>query len=148
MPGYDVTAHSAAKPSVVFGLLADCTTWPTWSPIDTAEIVDGEEPEGVGTIRVFRTGRNVSRERIVEMAPDRHIGYVIESGALLDYRGDILLSRTVDGGTDIRWRATFRPKTPGTGWFWRLVLTNFMRRCAQGLAAHAESVERTTRRTT
>lgn len=144
MSGYEVTAHSAARASVIFALLADCTTWPKWSVIDAGEIVDGEGPEGVGTTRSFRVGRNFSRERIVELTPDKHFGYVMDAGILPDYRGDVFLTPLADGGTKIRWRGTFRPRPPGTGWLWRLYMTYFMGRFARGLAAYAETLERAT----
>jgi hypothetical protein len=146
MPGYEVNAHSAARAHVVFTLLATGVTWPTWSPIDTAEILndegDAEGAEGVGTTRVFRTGRNVSREKVEELVPDRRLGYVMVGGPLRDYRGDVSLSPAADGGTDICWRATFSPKIPGTGWFWQLFLSRYMRRFVDGLAAHAASLDR------
>jgi hypothetical protein len=73
-------------------------TWPSWSRIDEFSVAGGADPEGpqgVGAVRVFRTGRQVSRS------------------------------------------GTFTPRIPGTVWFWRLFLTVFMRRMANGLAAYA-----------
>lgn len=145
MSRYNVTAHSAAEAHVIFTLLTTTATWPAWTPIDTAEVVDGEpnEPERVGTVRVYHTGRHVSREQIVELVTDRRFSYEVLSGSFRYYRGTVALTPTADG-TDIRWHATFRPKVPGTGWLWKLYLTWFMARCAHGLAAHAASLQRAT----
>ena len=57
---------------------------------------------------------------------------------LKDYRADIDLAARQDGGTVISWQASFDPKYPGTGWFWRLFMTLVLRKIASDLAAAAE----------
>jgi hypothetical protein len=144
----DVTVESAAPPAAVYALLRAGETWPTWSPITSFELERpaDHEPEGVGAVRIFRTVqplRNVttSRERIVELVPDRRLSYVLLSGLpLSDYRADVDLTPN-GSGTTIRWHSTFDPAVRGTGWFYRAVLGAFIRRCAQGLAAHASTVQ-------
>ena len=141
MKTIDVTAHSPATARELFALVADGATWPTWSPISSfaLERPGDTEREGIGAVRVFRTdqttGRVTSRERIVELVPDRRLSYELLSGLpLRGYHADIDL--TPDGtGTTIRWRSTFRPKVPGTGWLYRMALARFIQRCATGLAA-------------
>lgn len=134
----DVTASTSADPAAVYALLADGATWPAWSPIGSFAL---ERPgpdggEGVGAIRVFRTGRTTSREEIVELVPDQQLSYVLRSGlAVRDYRADVELTPAAGGGTTIRWRSSFHPKVPGTGWLYRYALTRFITRCAEGLAA-------------
>jgi len=135
----DVAAVSAAKPDVVYALLADGSTWPTWSPIGSFELErpGPMAPEGLGAVRVFRTGRTVSREELVELVPGRRLSYRLLSGLpLRGYRADVDLT-PAGTGTTIRWHSTFRPRVPGTGWLYRLVLGRFIQRCADGLAAHA-----------
>ncbi|WP_186382896.1 SRPBCC family protein [Amycolatopsis rhizosphaerae] len=59
---YIVKANSRAKPSAVYAALIHAGTWPLWSPIDSAEIEGGGDPDQeqeVGETRVFRTGRAV-----------------------------------------------------------------------------------------
>lgn len=135
----DVSARSAADPRTVHALLAAGSTWPQWSPIGsfTLERPAADAPEGVGAIRVFRTGRTTSREEIVELVPQRRLSYRLLSGLpLRDYRADVDL--TPDGdGTVIHWRSRFLARVPGTGWLYRWALGKFIRRCADGLAAHA-----------
>lgn len=138
----DVTASSAARPSAVYALLRDGATWPAWSPIGSFELeAPGRDaPEGVGAIRVFRTGRVTSRERLVELVPDRRLAYELVTGlAIRDYRADVDLTARDggDGGTEIRWHSSFTAKIPGTGWLYRRTLERFIRRCAEGLAAAA-----------
>jgi Polyketide cyclase / dehydrase and lipid transport len=137
----DVTASSRAAPSAVFGLLADGASWPRWSPIESFELERPGEPppEGVGAIRVFRRGRTVGRDQIVEVVPDRRFRYVSISGLPVeDYRAEVNLE-PVDDGTTIRWHASFAPKVAWTGWFLQRGLGRFLEQCANGLAEHAAS---------
>jgi hypothetical protein len=139
----DERAWTAADPDIVYGLLAKGATWPVWSPIGSFELEEeGEgEPEGLNAVRIFRTGRTASVERLVELRPGRRLSYTLLRGLpLKDYRADIDLERA-DGGTNIRWHSTYEPKRRGTGWFYRLVLAKFIGRCVKGLATHAASVD-------
>ncbi|MBX6354278.1 MAG: SRPBCC family protein [Micromonosporaceae bacterium] len=127
----DVKVTTPADPDTVYKLLADPTTWPTWSPIGSY----AEEP-GSGD-RLFRTGRITSRERVVEADPGRRLSYELVSGlAIRQYRADIDLA-PVDGGTSIHWHSSFLPKVPGTGWLYRRTLQRFVEQCAKGLAEYA-----------
>jgi hypothetical protein len=137
---YRVTSHSPATPDAVFAALVRAATWPSWSPIDAAELEGGGDPDGrqqVGDTRIFRTGRAVSRERIVELVPDRRFGYENVSGQFRSYRGTVELAAAPQGGTDITWSAIFEPKVRLSGPFWRWFLTRFMQRMADGLASYA-----------
>lgn len=136
----ETEARSSADAATIYSLLVDGTTWPTWSPLESFELESGDG--GLGSVRVFRTGRTVSREEVVELAPHRRFSYALLSGLpLRGYRANIDLT-PVDGGTLIHWRSTFRPKLPGTGWIYRLALGKFIQRCVDGLAAHAATVGR------
>ena len=147
MGNYDVTASCRADPSHVFGLLVDGSTWPAWSPIDSyaaeLEAVDADpaaQAVQARAVRVFRTGRNVSRERIVDLVPDRLLAYEMLSGSKLlrDYRGRIDLNAVGVGGTCIRWRATWRCPVPGVGWLVERYLRGFQQRMVDGLAQYAD----------
>ncbi|MEV0390755.1 SRPBCC family protein [Nonomuraea sp. NPDC050643] len=136
---YGVTARSQAAPDAVFAALTRASTWPSWSPIDAADVEDGD-PGGrqrVGDTRIFRTGRNVARERIVELVTDRRFVYDNLGGPFRSYRGTVELTPLPEGGTDISWSAIFDPKLPLSGGFWRWYLTRFMQGMADGLAAYA-----------
>lgn len=146
-----MTAASTGSVETVYELLRAGATWPTWSGLGSFELerpspepdragvgADGHGvDEGVGAIRVFRTGPMRSREQIVELVPGRRLSYVLLSGLpLRDYRADVDLSPTAEG-TEIRWHSTFDAKVPGTGWFYRWFLGRFLRQTVDGLAAYA-----------
>lgn len=135
----DVRVPAKARPQDLYPLLRDGASWPVWSPIDCFELrrPAEDEPEGVGAIRVFRTGRHTSVERIAELIPDRRLSYEQLSGlAIRDYRADVDLE--TDGDTTvIHWHSAFRPKVPGTGWIYARTLTRFIQRCAEGLDRYA-----------
>jgi hypothetical protein len=136
----DKTTTTTGAPDAVYDLLADGSTWPTWSPIGSFELLapgDGN-PEGFGAIRLFTTGRHKSRERVVERHPGRSFAYVLEAGlALRDYKAVVTLAPNADGGTTINWRSTFTAKVPGTGGIYRRQLGAFIEQCVQGLALAA-----------
>jgi hypothetical protein len=136
----DKTATTTGAPDAVYELLADGSTWPTWSPIGSFELLasgDGS-PEGVGAVRLFTTGRHKSRERVVERRPGRCFAYVLEAGlALRDYKAVVTLAPSPGGGTTINWRSTFTAKVPGTGGLYRRQLGAFIEQSVQGLAVAA-----------
>lgn len=130
-----------APPATVFALLADGSTWPDWSPIGSFELVEkgDNDPEGVGAVRIFRTGRIASKERVTMARPNEVFAYELVSGlAIRDYRAVVRLQPSGEG-TRISWRSTFRPKLPGTGWVFQRQLGRFIGLTVNGLAAAAES---------
>lgn len=133
--------RSSAPPGEVYRLLRDGSTWPEWGSIDTFELEregDGE-PEGVGAVRAFTSGRVRGRDEVTGFEPDRQFRYNhIEGLPVRDYRGVIDLV-PVGGGTDITWTVSFAPKYPGTGWLLRRALNGFIGRNVDGLARHAAS---------
>jgi uncharacterized protein YndB with AHSA1/START domain len=136
----EVMQHSEAAPASLFALLIDGETWPRWSPIEAFELerTGDPPPEGVGAIRIFRRGRTTGRDEIVEVVPDRRLGYRSLSGLpVRDYRAHVVLEP--DGnGTTIRWEASFSPKLPGTGRLLERGLRRFLEQCARGLAEHGQ----------
>ena len=129
-------AITTADPATVYALLRDGASWPSWSPIESFELgrPGPDEPEGVGAVRVFRSGRVVGRDEIVELVPDRRLSYRHTSNLpVRDYRGDVDLEPAGEG-TAIRWVSEFEPKLPGTGWLLRRGLDGFVAKMTQGLA--------------
>ncbi|WIY01802.1 SRPBCC family protein [Amycolatopsis mongoliensis] len=130
-----VRGVTPADADTVYALLRDGASWPRWSPLGSFELVrEGEdEPEGLGAIRLFRTGRIRSYEKIVALEPGRRFGYALDHGLpLRDYVAYVDLS-PCDGGTEIHWHSTFTAKIPGTGWFYRRFLGRFIGRVVAGL---------------
>ena len=138
-------AHSSASPAAVYALLRDGATWPTWSPLGSFELrQEGRDSgESLDAIRVFRTGRTTTIERVAELVPDRRFSYELVSGIpIRGYRADVDLTPAADGGTDLHWHSSFTAKVPGTGGIIRRSLGKFIGRTVQGLAAHAAALPR------
>jgi hypothetical protein len=132
-------ATTTADPATVYALLRDGATWPSWSPIDSFELErpGADEPEGVGAVRLFRSGRVTGHDEIVELVPDRRFSYAHTSSLpVRNYRGDIDIEPAGDG-TTIRWVSAFDPKVPGTGWLMRRMLDGFIAKLTSGLAERA-----------
>jgi uncharacterized protein YndB with AHSA1/START domain len=124
-----------APPAVVFATLLDRSGWPAWSGHDAFEPVQPGTagPYDVGSVGLLRSGRRVMREQIVEVVPDRRIGYTLLAGLpLRPYRADFDLT-PVGEGTEVRWRASF-DAPPGFGWIYVAALRRFTRRLLDGLA--------------
>nr|WP_245653155.1 SRPBCC family protein [Herbidospora sakaeratensis] len=98
-----------------------------------------DDRQDAGDTRILRTGRSVSRERIVELIDDRRFVYDNLGGPFRSYRGTVDLAPASGGGTHITWSAVFVPKIPFLGGFWTWYLTRFMQRMADGLAAYTGS---------
>ena len=129
-------ATTTADPATVYALLRDGASWPDWSPIDSVELErpGDTEPEGVGAVRVLRSGRVTGRDTIAELVPNRRFAYTHASSLpVRDYRGEIDLTPSA-GGTEIRWVSTFLPKVPGTGALLRRGLDGFIEAMTDGLA--------------
>jgi uncharacterized protein YndB with AHSA1/START domain len=138
----DISAHSAAPVERVWALLADTRGWPEWTPFAAAtlEREGTPPPDGVGAIRRFAYGKIVTRECVVAFEPPHWLAYQLLSGLpVRDYRADVTLRSTPDGGTAIRWQMQFEPIVPGTGWLVRRRLEPFIGDVAQRLARRAEA---------
>jgi hypothetical protein len=134
------TAVTSATPDIVYALLLDRPTWPSWSPLESFEHesdgIDG--PNSLGAIGTFLTGRTHSREELVELVPQRRLSYALLSGLpLRNYQGtvdiDAQRNRTI-----IRWRSTFIAPF-GTGWAFRYGLGRFIGKTVAGLARAADA---------
>ena len=138
-------ATTIAPPEVVYGLLADGSTWPSWSPIGQFDLLEpgereGDQPEGRNAVRLFTTGRTKSRERVVETRPSQVFSYTLEHGMpLRDYKAVVTLAPN-GAGTSIEWRSTFFVIRRGTGWIYRTFLGRFIGRTVQGLAQRAAAL--------
>lgn len=134
---------SSADPETIFSLVKNSATYPFWSMIDEFKLVrpGTDEPHGVGSQRIFRTGRLVMHEEVVELLPGRLAAYTLLSGfPMNEYRAETILE-PVEGGTKITWRCSFYPKYWGSGWFWRLMMSCVFRRFVRDLARASENRE-------
>jgi hypothetical protein len=138
------TATTTADPATVYALLREGATWPVWGPLDSFELErPGEgEPEGLGAVRIFRSGRVTGRDTVAELIQDRRFSYThVSNLPIKNYRADVDLTPAGDG-TEIRWVSAFDPKVPGSGALLRRGLDDFVAKLANGLAGHASSLSR------
>ncbi len=134
MQEIDIRRWIEAEPAVLWELIDDSSSWPTWTPIDSFELARERSAGGTGEIRIFTTGRVRVCEEIVERQPQRRLSYVLLSGlAVRHYRADIDLAPVADG-TELRWHTTFDAKAPGSGWLYRRALTRATGAFVDGLA--------------
>jgi uncharacterized protein YndB with AHSA1/START domain len=141
---YSISVHveSRAAPDRVWALLADTASWADWAPFDEAELESegGDEREGVGAVRRFRSGRRTTRERVVAfVAPERFAYELISGVPVSDYGAEVTLEPSEGGGTSISWESQFRGKFPVPGALVRRSLEGFIRETAEGLARAAEA---------
>ena len=138
------SAITTASQEAVFDLLADGSTWPKWSPINSFKLVV-ESPgggEGVGAIRQFGTGLTGAQEEIVLLDSPTAFAYKLVKSKVLhvrDYRADVTLAPHAEG-TTITWAGSFRPLFPGSGWIWKRVIDGLYRQFAEGLATHSDQL--------
>ena len=140
----EVHADSKASPDAVWQLLADVTTWPSWSSFDEAsyEREGDTDRHGLGAIRRLRIKKLRSREHVLAFDPPRHFAYDYEGSLpLKNYRGDVTLTPSADGsgGTRITWHSEFDTKIPGIGWGMRRSMKKVLTDLSAQLAKAAES---------
>jgi hypothetical protein len=131
-----VTAHSDQPVEQVWALLSNIDTWTQWAPVRSAtrERPGTTEPDGVGSIRSFRTPIGTTiREEIERYEAPNVVGYNLLSGLpIRDYHSVVTLT-PAGGGTDIDWESRFDGR-PATGWFWSAFMKMTLRQYAGALA--------------
>lgn len=138
-----VRVESEASPAAVYAALRDGSTWPEWTTVESFELEspgDGT-PEGLGAVRIWRTGRHTLREETVELVPERRFSYAVLSGlGVKGYRADVDITPT-DRGCDIHWHSAFDAKVPGFGGVYRRALQKATEGFVTGLVAYATTNE-------
>ncbi len=96
----------------------------------------GAEPP----VRLVKVAPGVTiREVIVEEQAPSHHAYSIRSVIpIKDHRADVWLTARADGGTDIRWASSMRPKLPGTGLVLKAALSKAVGDLCKALVKAAE----------
>ena len=121
-----------APPETVWALVSDATRYPEWGPWRAARYQQpGEDsPRGAGAVQWLQSSRRyflrhpVSIERILEVQEGRFLAYTVIGGIpVRNYRAEVTLTPT-DGGTHIRWAATWDP-TPRGRLVWRALRTAY-----------------------
>ena len=101
---------TSAGPEVVWSLVADANTYPSWGPWnDGGYRPPSPGPSRVGSVQWFRYGgRTTSVEAVLEADAPRRLAYTVVSGLpVRNYRADVTLTPLASGGTSVRWTATW-----------------------------------------
>jgi uncharacterized protein YndB with AHSA1/START domain len=135
-----VEATSTASPAEVWQLLSDVTTWTTWAGFTEAayERPGDADPHGAGAVRRFKIGPLRSRERVLEADAPHTFAYDYEGTLpITDYRAEVTLTPTADGGTQITWHSEFGGRVPLAAALVRPMLAASLRMTATRLARAA-----------
>jgi uncharacterized protein YndB with AHSA1/START domain len=104
-----------AEPAVVWALVSDASRYPEWGPwISCAYDRPGDaSPHGPGAVYRLRSTRRylgrhpVSVEQVLEAEEGRFLAYTVVGGIpVRNYRAEVTLT-PADGGTRIRWAASW-----------------------------------------
>jgi len=106
----EATGRTLADVDTVWALVADANTYAQWGPWnDGGYDPPAKGPSLPGSIQWFRFGRRTtSVERILEVdAPSRIVYVVVRGIPVKNYRAEVTLTPDGNGGTSIRWTATW-----------------------------------------
>jgi uncharacterized protein YndB with AHSA1/START domain len=137
----DHNRHAQAPVETVWEIVSNHRAYPQWTTLRTARLErEGtDHPDGVGAVRFLGVGPIGAREEVLEFEPPRHLAYTILSGPpARDYRADVCLEETSDGGTDLRWTGSFRSAPFGAAHLTRVLLVRALRTLADGVVVEAE----------
>jgi polyketide cyclase/dehydrase/lipid transport protein len=118
---FEVNKTTSAPAATVFRLVTDGGNWSTWAkPIvaSSSWARQGDPaPGGIGAVRKLGMWPVFVQEETVEYEQDRRHVYKLvgKPQPADDYHGEVVLTPTPAGGTDIRWSGSFNEKVRGTG---------------------------------
>jgi uncharacterized protein YndB with AHSA1/START domain len=101
---------TSADPQVVWALVADATSYPSWGPWnDGGYQPPSQVPSRKGSIQWFRYGRRTTTvEEILEADEPRRLAYTVVRGIpVRNYRAEVTLTPVASGGTSVRWTAAW-----------------------------------------
>jgi hypothetical protein len=128
------TAHSPKPRSEVWARVADLEGWHEWGPW-TETTYDGKTRRLVSNRKRLTGKPYVMTERVTALEPDERFEYDLLSGLpIKGYHGVVQLSDAADGGTDIRWSASFKSPWPLLGGLWRGAMLKVIRDVSEDLA--------------
>jgi uncharacterized protein YndB with AHSA1/START domain len=133
-----------AEPATVWALVSDATRYPQWGPWSAAEYENSGDssPHGAGAVYWLRSSRRffgrypVSVEKVLEADEERFLAYTVLRGIpVRNYRAEVTLT-PADGGTRIRWAASWDATLAG-----RLVHRELSKLYPQVVTAVAQAAE-------
>jgi uncharacterized protein YndB with AHSA1/START domain len=104
-----------AEPAAVWALVSDAARYPEWGPWSSCEYEHPGDasPHGPGAVYRLRSSRRylgrypVSVEKVLEADEGRFLAYAVVGGIpVRNYRAEVTLT-PADGGTRIRWAASW-----------------------------------------
>jgi uncharacterized protein YndB with AHSA1/START domain len=129
MQDIEIRAEIPAPPAKVFALLEDHAGYARWAGVKESVLRHPGDPppNGLGAIRVLRTGGIAIQEEVTAYEPPRRLEYALTAGLpVREYVGAIDLAAR-GAGTELRWKVRFRPLVPGTGWLLRAATARTLR---------------------
>ena len=130
---------TTAPQAAVWSLLSDLETWDSWGPW-TETRLDGDIRTMVSERKRMGGKPYVMKERVIALVEPDSLEYELLSGLpVKDYHAKVTLSPAADGGTTIRWAATFKPPYPLMGWIWGPAMHKVLRDISQKLADAAKA---------
>ncbi len=138
---FTITAETTASTDHVFALIADATTWTTWTPIRSVERANlaPDGTEQVGTLRSFHIGVGKSLEEVTGLFPGKRITYSLRKGMPISNHVASIELEPRESGCVITWYEGFTPAIAGTGAFFAWFLHTFIAKCMDGLVKKAEA---------
>ena len=113
-------------PPQVWAVLSDHGSMATWLPLRRSDLgVPGATTrDGVGAVRALHLVGPAVREQVTAFDPPHRLAYQLLSGipVVRDYTGEVVLTPTTTGGTDLVWTVRFRPLVPAAAVVVRLVI--------------------------
>ena len=120
MTAFNITREVDLPSEKLFSIISDFTRSP--SPNIQVQVEkEGDQANGVGTIRTITIGMVKVRERLESVNPPDSFTYTILSGApMKDYLGTVKILPK-ESKSEIQWDVKFTPKIPFTGWLGAMV---------------------------
>lgn len=123
----------------VFARYTDHDGWSRWAGFGKIIVArEGTDSRfGVGSVRAFERVPGL-REEVVRLEPPRVQAYRVTAGPVpfTDHLGEVMFEEE-GARTRVRWRVSFRPMVPGTGWVLgrglRVLFGRVLRRLARDL---------------
>ena len=135
----EVEGTVAAPRPAVWKVFTDHVGWTRWAGVK--EVVLRQQgdppPDGLGAIRVVRSGGVAVEEEITGFDPPKRLTYRLVAGIpVRDHEAEVRFD-VCDSGTRLTWRVRFEPRIPGTGG----ILARLLRRSLRGTLDRLARVE-------
>ncbi|MFO0592077.1 MAG: SRPBCC family protein [Polyangiaceae bacterium] len=128
----------------VFERYTDHEDWTRWAGFGRVTLAREGTPvrHGLGSVRAFSAAPGL-HEEVTRFEPPRLQEYTVTAGPVpFSAHHGVVKFESEGKGTRIRWRVSFIPKLPGTGWLLRTTLSLLFRRLLKRFARHLDSVYR------